>query len=164
MVMDQPIWKWFIAEKTLQACIPEAGWWIFSCCCVFNFILYIDVVFSVIFASKENLYSSSWLLFDSPFQVCRFPLNAEPYFGPVLNLEKNQTHFGPKARRGSDFIFISVLHDLAEKTGIIGLPKDKFLDFVEERSWFSIQISAYSWKSRKWSRETSLHFWRKQLL
>ena len=50
---------------------------------------------------------------------------------PVLNLEKNQTHFGPKARRGSDFIFILVLHVLAKKIGIIGLSKEKFLDFVE---------------------------------
>ena len=53
---------------------------------------------------------------------------------PVLILEKNQTHFGPKARRGSDFIFILVLHVLAKKTDIIGLSNEKFLDFVEGRS------------------------------
>ena len=53
---------------------------------------------------------------------------------PVQILEKNQTHFGPKARRGSDFIFILVLHVLAKKTGIIGLSKKEYRDFVEGRS------------------------------
>ena len=45
---------------------------------------------------------------------------------PVLILEKNQTHSGPKARRGFDFIFILVLHVLAKTTGIIGLSKEKY--------------------------------------
>ena len=53
---------------------------------------------------------------------------------PRRYFEKKLTHFGPKARRGSDFIFILVLHVLAKKTGIIGLSNEKFLDFVEGRS------------------------------
>ena len=53
---------------------------------------------------------------------------------PVLNPEKNLAHFEPKARKGSDFIFILVLHVLAKKTGIIGPSKEKYLDFVEGRS------------------------------
>ena len=42
---------------------------------------------------------------------------------PDLNLEKNLTHF-----------MFYVLHDLSKKTGIIGLSKEKFLDFVGGRS------------------------------
>ena len=52
---------------------------------------------------------------------------------PVLNLEKNQTLFGPKARRGSEFIFILVLHVLAKKTHIIGLSKE-IDDKINEKS------------------------------
>ena len=50
---------------------------------------------------------------------------------PSPNLEKNRTPIGPKARRGSEFIFILVLHVLAKKTRFKGLSKETFLDFVE---------------------------------
>ena len=41
--------------------------------------------------------------------------------------KKNQ----PSALRGSEFIFILVLHVLAKKTRFKGLSKETFLDFVE---------------------------------
>ena len=62
----------------------------------------------------------------------------------VDNLKKNQTHFGPKARRGSDIYFILVFHVLAKKIVIIGIWKENYLDFVEGRSLFSVQISENS--------------------
>ena len=59
------------------------------------------------------------------------------------------THFGPKARRGSDFYLILVLLVLAKKVGQIGVVIRKYFDFVEGSSQFSIQISENSGKRWK---------------
>ena len=78
------------------------------------------------------------------------------YLNPILDnaplvdiLKKKLTHFGPKARRGSDFYFILVLQVLAKKVGQIGVVIRKYFDFVEGSSQFSIQISENSGKRWK---------------
>ena len=68
---------------------------------------------------------------------------------PGRYFEKKLTHLGPKARKGSNFYFISVLQVLAKKLGQIGVVIRKYFDFVEGSSQFSIRISENSGKRWK---------------
>ena len=96
---------------------------------------------SQIVLSEKNLRDSEWL---NPILV-----GGGQKCPPVLILEINQTHFGPKTRRGSDFIFILVLQLSAKKTRHHRSFKRKIFRFCRRKVMiFHTNLSKFLRKSK----------------